>query len=137
MPSTVMLRAQFPVTEEDLEPKAAPSGDDTPEIVLDRYLGHHPYEDYDSYLATLHSSSGDTGGLIVKMIDLVQRIGPKSRCAAWVNHIGAPYEVAAHLQGTALPRFAGVFGRGTTFCLIFEDAGPVLTDEELDEPSVW
>lgn len=76
-----------------------------------------------------------TPGLILKMTDL--ECLPES--GRWPNRRKALEELAdevrcfnagASVQGKALPRLGGLFCSGTLYCLVFEDAGRLLTWKE-------
>jgi hypothetical protein len=40
------------------------------------------------------------------------------------------------VEGTIVPRFGGLFARGSLYCAVFEDAGRELTDDEVMDPKV-
>jgi len=136
-PSSLLSRA--PMTDDGI--KVPHNVGDDPggvwDIVLDQYIGHHRYEHYDSYRASLRSPNGDlTPGLVVKLLD-IPMIGRINDGKAWLDCDVTLYESAPEMQGKSLPRFAGLFGRGTLFCLVFDDAGRELTTEEGITESVW
>jgi len=139
-PSTILSRAT--VTDDELEVPAkiakGTNGDGGVwDIVLDKFIGQHREEWYDSYRASLRNPNGDlTPGLVVKIVDLPMNAAIEEG----IEHLEwelANFEFAAGLEGKALPRFAGLFGRGTLFCFVFEDAGRTLTQTELITGGVW
>jgi len=70
-----------------------------------------------------------TPGLVLKFMDKGTRLGSDFFVEEFV--LEAEYHsMAKDVQGYALPHFAGLFRSGSLYCLVFEDAGRDLTEEE-------
>jgi hypothetical protein len=90
---------------------------------------------HDIYEASLRDGDGeDRPGLIVKLVDLLQlpvRGYPNQTTAiSELCNTAVAFGLLQPLQGTIVPRFAGLFAHGTIYCTVFEDAGRPLTDAE-------
>jgi len=46
------------------------------------------------------------------------------------------FNVLAPIQGTVVPRLAGLFGKGLLYCAIYEDGGRRLTWEEKEDSEI-
>jgi hypothetical protein len=99
----------------------------------------------DMYYATLrdNATGEEAGGLVVSVIDVgyfspvahpTDAAQPDVRYFLGKEVNG--YAVAARVQGKAIPRFGGLFGRGNLFCLFYEDAGDAVTEEARYNPQV-
>lgn len=81
-------------------------------------------------------------GLVVKLVDM-QHLPLRNKCLstqAIARQCLADevynFNFAKRLQGTTLPRFAGLFRHGSLYCLVFEDAGRLITLPELQTKQV-
>lgn len=111
------------------------------ELVLTERIGWTKFVDI--YYASLRSPSGDLQpGLVVKVVDLsmfppvstreTKRYFPEKSLA----HEFPTMQKLSGLQGNVVPRYAGLFGRGTVYCTVWEDAGRLLTPTERRTRSV-
>jgi len=74
-------------------------------------------------------------GLIVKVLDSTSRLVSSQLVRDF--ELEAEYHVQAEsAQGTALPRFVGLFTSDSVYFLVFENAGRWLTDEEVESKEV-
>jgi hypothetical protein len=112
-------------------------------LVLNDLLGVHGL--CDMYEASLRTADGEEhSGLIVKLVDLLEFPtvrGPKaqpSRAMASEDFAGMfhCFRLLQPIQGTIVPRYAGLFARGTLYCAVFEDAGRYITNAEKMDPKV-
>jgi len=89
----------------------------------------------DVYYASVKQGDTLTPGLVLKFIDKDSRLVS----AAFVDDFvleAEHHNTAKDVQGSALPHFAGLFRSGSLYCLVFEDAGRDLTDEEYASKAV-
>jgi len=97
-------------------------------IVLTERVGEKRNNRVDIYRASLQGSEG----LVVRIMDLT--FYPPARrnwfAHAFADDFHAYNTVLAPLQGTVVPRFGGMFARGLLYCMIHEDAGRLLTNQE-------
>jgi len=81
--------------------------------------------------STNGSSTSPPPHLAVRIVDLSFFSPLVSPTREWVENIVAvecyQFGLLEAVQGTAVPRLAGVFGNETLYCAIFEDAGRHLT----------
>jgi len=138
----VLTRALPPITPDavpilyDAGADSKPDGDMC-EIFLDQSLGQHEDEITNTYEVCMRRGPKDvwTFGLIVKIVDLAT-CGCLSDATRMLFDVYNAFDVAASLQGTVLPRMAGLFGNGTVFCFVFEDAGGTFAGRKLLQDSV-
>lgn len=112
------------------------------DILLTSRLGYENQRDL--YYASVISDGKEHSGLVVKIVDIsffapgcpdgsysVRQYGEQVVCDEFYA-----FNRLESLQGSAVPRFAGLFSRGTVFCLVFEDAGRHVTGEESIDPII-
>lgn len=76
-----------------------------------------------------------TPGLVLKVIDSESPSGSAKLIRDFAREAEC-YAFAKPLQGTVLPRFAGLFSSASVHCLVFEDAGRRLRSAEYKMESV-
>jgi hypothetical protein len=114
--------------------------DDTVTLVLTERIGSLVRADV--YYASIHSGTTETPGLVAKVIDInmfaptyVDFETTQAMAMKFVSdNVLASTELEA-LQGTVVPRFAGLFARGSVYCMVFEDAGKSLTIKDKISPT--
>jgi hypothetical protein len=107
-------------------------------VVLADRIGKSP--DFgDMYYANLRDATGhETGGLVVNVLDMLSflPVEKQEQVRFFLGKEIEAYTLMAKVQGKAVPRFGGLFGRGSLFCLFFEDAGGLVTEEARFTPTV-
>jgi len=113
------------------EVETVTSGPDVTLCLTDR-IGYHNL--FDIY----HASIDGVSGLVVKVVDLaffalVEQYKPIRSGVA--RHLCREYDaynnILADLQGSVVPYFGGMFARGSLYCTIYEDAGRLLSLNEV------
>lgn len=100
---------------------------------------------HDVFYASLRDASGqEHSGLVIKAMDPTffapkASTGGPSRPTA-VKNFASEFDIydnlLAEVQGTVVPLFGGMFGRGTLYCSVYEDAGRSLTWQEKESTAI-
>jgi len=87
----------------------------------------------DVFHASVKEGDGQlTPGLVLKFVDKNSSLGSVEDFVLEAEY----HNTAKDAQGSALPHFAGLFRSGSLYCLVFEDAGRDLTEEEYNSEAV-
>jgi len=103
------------------------------ELVLTKRIGFAKSGRVDVYYASLQGNDG----LVVRIQDLAfypprpRKVFAERLCTEF-----DAYNTLDALQGTVVPRMAGMFAHGLLYCMVFEDAGRPLTTREQYTKSV-
>jgi len=97
----------------------------------DRFGSNRFRDVYRIHAASSIHNSSPSPHLAVKIVDLSFFSPSVPPTREWVEDIVAleyhHFQVLEPIQGGAVPHLAGLFGNGTLYCAIYEDAGRQLT----------
>jgi hypothetical protein len=114
----------------DLIVQQAPT--DSPALILgDTYGFSFPNAIY-------QAETKDASGLVALVVDLLHYSpGERTLVVPEICHTFHIYDKElVPLQGRCVPRFAGLFGHGSLYCAVFEDAGDRITYEEREQKEI-
>lgn len=139
-PSVVMGRVQEGPLDQLSKLDTAPSTSDLT-ITLTKRLGSRSYIDvYYACEGCVGDASTEKASMVAMIVDLSffgpQGSGGPRPCREHVeetlSNLYRCFNILAPLQGSAVARCGGLFSNGSTlYCLVFEDAGRLLTVDEL------
>lgn len=105
---------------------------------LTERIGYNSF--LDIYYASVGIGAEYTTGLVAKVVDLstypVKGAPSRSGVEEDVAEQVEIFNYLESLQGEVIPRFGGLFSSGKLYCLVYEDAGKLLTREERVDPAV-